>query len=65
MRSNTETQELKMECTGCSNFCGLLVQIENETIVNLEGNCCHRAIISVKRQLGITDDKKNSPKVKL
>ena len=54
-----ETQELKMECTGCSNFCGLRVQIENGAIVKLEGNCCHRAIVSVKRQLGITEDPKS------
>lgn len=59
MQSNMETQELKMECTGCSNFCGLHVQIENGAIVKLEGNCCHRAIVSVKRQLGITEDPKS------
>ena len=54
-----ETQELKMECTGCSNFCGLHVQIENGAIVKLEGNCCHRGIVSVKRQLGITESPKS------
>lgn len=59
MQSNIETQELKMECTGRSNFCGLHVQIENGAIVKIEGNCCHRGIISVKRQLGITEDPKS------
>ncbi len=56
MQPHNETQELKIECTGCSNFCVLQVQVENGTITNLEGNCCHRAIISAKRQLGLSDN---------
>jgi anaerobic selenocysteine-containing dehydrogenase len=51
-----ENQEIKIECTGCSNFCGLRVQVENGAIVKLEGNCCHRGIISAKRQLGIIEE---------
>lgn len=51
MQPHNETQELKMECTGCSNFCVLHVKVENGEIIHLEGNCCHRAIISAKRQL--------------
>ena len=50
-----ELQELKMECTGCSNFCGLRVRVKKGEIVQLEGNCCHRAVASVKRQLGISE----------
>jgi hypothetical protein len=34
------------------------VQIENGEITHLEGNCCHRGIISAKRQLGIIDKEK-------
>ena len=45
----------KLECTGCSNFC---VMDENGEITHLEGNCCHRGIISAKRQLGIIDKEK-------
>lgn len=56
MQSNIENQEIKIECTGCSNFCGLHVQVENGAIVKLEGNCCHRGIISAKRQLGIIEE---------
>lgn len=48
----------KLECTGCSNFCVMNVQIENGEITHLEGNCCHRGIISAKRQLGIIDKEK-------
>ena len=56
MQSNNETQEFKIECTGCSNFCGLVVQVENGTLIHIEGNCCHRGIVSAKRQLGINQD---------
>ena len=59
MQPHNETQELKIECTGCSNFCVLRVQVENGAITHLEGNCCHRAFISAKRQLGISDDQSN------
>lgn len=50
----------KLECTGCSNFCVMNVQIENGEITHLEGNCCHRGIISAKRQLGIIDKDKET-----
>ena len=40
-----------MECTGCSNFCMLRVQVKDGEITQLEGNCCHRGMISAKRQL--------------
>ena len=47
--------EHKLECTGCSNFCVMNVKIENGEITHLEGNCCHRGVVSAKRQLGITE----------
>ena len=47
--------EHKLECTGCSNFCDMNVKIENGEITQIEGNCCHRGIVSAKRQLGITE----------
>ena len=55
-KGQLETKDI--ECTGCSNFCGLRVKVENGVIVNLEGNCCHRGIISAKRQLGISEEER-------
>ena len=43
--------ELKMECTGCSNYCLLHVQLENGSVSKIEGNGCRRAFLSVNRQL--------------
>lgn len=41
----------KLDCKGCSNFCPLIVTIENGSVVSVEGNCCHRGLISAKKQV--------------
>ena len=46
----------KLDCTGCSNFCPLTVTIENNNVVSVEGNCCHRGLISARKQV---ENKKN------
>ena len=45
------TQELHMECTGCSNYCLLRVELEDGSVSKIEGNGCRRAFLSVNRQL--------------
>jgi CxxC motif-containing protein len=44
-------KEIKMECTGCSNYCLLKVQLKDNSVFQIEGNGCKRAFLSVNRQL--------------
>ena len=49
--NHPQVTELKMECTGCSNYCLLRVELENGAVSRIEGNGCRRAFLSVNRQL--------------
>lgn len=41
-----------IDCRGCNNHCPLTVTVdENKKVTDVEGNCCHRGIVSAKRQL--------------
>ena len=55
LQENKNIQIFKMECTGCSNYCLLHVELEDGELSKIEGNGCKRAYVSVNRQL-------NSPK---
>lgn len=41
----------KMDCKGCSNGCPLMVTVEQQEVIQVTGNCCHRGIASAKAQL--------------
>ncbi|MDO5783450.1 MAG: hypothetical protein Q4P20_00145 [Eubacteriales bacterium] len=41
----------RMDCKGCSNGCPLTVTVEQQEVVDVTGNCCHRGIASAKAQL--------------
>lgn len=41
----------RMDCKGCSNGCPLTVTVEQQEVIRVEGNCCHRGIASAKAQL--------------
>lgn len=41
-----------IDCRGCNNHCPLKVTVdENKKVIDVEGNCCHRGVVSAKRQL--------------
>lgn len=43
---------IKTDCRGCNNHCPLSATVdENQKVIDVEGNCCHRGIVSAKRQL--------------
>ena len=41
----------KIFCKGCSNGCPLEVEMEDGMVAHVTGNCCHRGIVSAKKQL--------------
>ena len=41
---------INLYCQGCNNACPLEITIENNTITNVSGNCCHRGIVSANTQ---------------
>lgn len=40
-----------MDCKGCNNSCPLTVLVENKKVLSVSGNCCHRGIVSAKKQI--------------
>lgn len=40
-----------IDCKGCNNSCPLTVLVENKKVLNVSGNCCHRGIVSAKKQI--------------
>ena len=41
---------INLSCQGCNNACPLEITIENNTITQVSGNCCHRGIVSANTQ---------------
>lgn len=39
-------EKVNLTCQGCSNHCPLQVTIEKEKVIEVEGNCCHRGVVS-------------------
>ncbi len=42
---------INIDCQGCSNSCPLEVTVEDGEMKKVEGNCCHRGLVSAKKQL--------------
>ena len=43
-------QTIHFDCQGCSNHCPLTVYAENNEIQEVQGNCCHRGLVSARTQ---------------
>lgn len=44
-------EKVNLTCQGCSNHCPLQVTIEKEKVIEVEGNCCHRGVVSANTQI--------------
>ena len=38
--------KINLTCQGCSNHCPLQVTVEEGKVEEVQGNCCHRGIVS-------------------
>lgn len=41
---------IHLYCQGCSNACPLVITAEDDNIIEISGNCCHRGIVSANKQ---------------
>lgn len=44
-------ETINLTCQGCSNHCPLQVTTGNGTVKDVQGNCCHRGIVSANTQI--------------
>ena len=44
-------KEVKMCCTTCPNSCALVVTVDGDKIVKVEGNTCKRGIVFAEKEL--------------
>ena len=42
---------INLTCQGCSNHCPLQVTVEEGKVTEVQGNCCHRGIVSANTQI--------------
>lgn len=50
-------EEYKFDCGGCSNACPLVVKVQNDEVVSVEGNCCRQAERYAKRKINLMKEK--------
>ena len=43
--------KINLTCQGCSNHCPLQVTVEEGKVEEVQGNCCHRGIVSANTQI--------------
>ena len=51
MESEKEMDKINLTCQGCSNHCPLQVTVEEGKVEEVQGNCCHRGIVSANTQI--------------
>ena len=51
MESDKEMDKINLTCQGCSNHCPLQVTVEEGKVEEVQGNCCHRGIVSANTQI--------------
>lgn len=44
-------EKINLTCQGCNNHCLLEVTVEKGRVIKVEGNCCHRGIVSANTQI--------------
>lgn len=44
-------KKVKLTCQGCKNACSLTAYVEKQEVVEVEGNLCHRGVISANKQV--------------
>lgn len=52
-------ETINLTCQGCNNRCPLQVTIKEGKVAEVEGNCCHRGIVSANTQVEQRQDKNN------